>query len=93
MLLETPTSITAGASGAIFGLLGAQAVILLKLKRSATPVLVVIGLNIFITQALFKVPLSSIYPGLIPFIFVNLVALVIITYVPELSLYLTQFVN
>jgi C4-dicarboxylate transporter DctM subunit len=51
------------------------------------------GLNIFITQALFKVPLSSIYPGLIPFIFVNLVALVIITYVPELSLYLTQFVN
>ena len=51
------------------------------------------GLNIFITQALFKAPLSSIYPGLVPFIFVNLLALVIITYVPELSLYLTQFVN
>jgi C4-dicarboxylate transporter DctM subunit len=51
------------------------------------------GLNIFVTQALFKAPLSSIYPGLMPFIAVNLLALMIITYVPELSLYLTQFVN
>lgn len=50
------------------------------------------GLNIFVTQALFKAPLTSIYPGLIPFIIVNLVALMIITYVPELSMYLTQFV-
>ncbi|MEC7490112.1 MAG: TRAP transporter large permease, partial [Pseudomonadota bacterium] len=50
------------------------------------------GLNIFVTQALFKAPLTSIYPGLIPFIIVNLVALLIITYVPELSMYLTQFV-
>jgi C4-dicarboxylate transporter DctM subunit len=51
------------------------------------------GLNIFVTQALFKAPLSSIYPGLVPFILVNLVALVIITYIPELSLFLTRYVN
>jgi len=51
------------------------------------------GLNIFVTQALFKAPLSSIYPGLVPFIIVNLIALVIITYIPELSLFLTQYVN
>ena len=51
------------------------------------------GLNIFVTQALFKVPLTSIYPGLVPFILVNLVALLIITYVPELSLYLLQFIG
>ena len=51
------------------------------------------GLNIFVTQALFKVPLTSIYPGLVPFIVVNLVALLIITYVPELSLYLLQFIG
>jgi len=51
------------------------------------------GLNIFVTQALFKAPLSSIYPGLVPFIIVNLVALAIITYIPELSLFLTQYVN
>ena len=50
------------------------------------------GLNIFVTQALFKAPLSSIYPGLIPFIIVNLVALMIITYIPELSMFLTRFV-
>ena len=49
------------------------------------------GLNIFVTQALFKAPLSSIYPGLVPFIII--VALVIITYIPELSLFLTRYVN
>ena len=49
------------------------------------------GLNIFVAQALFKAPLKSIYPGLVPFIIINLIALMIISYVPELSLYLTQF--
>ena len=49
------------------------------------------GLNIFVAQALFKAPLKSIYPGLVPFIVINIVALMIITYVPELSLYLTRF--
>lgn len=49
------------------------------------------GLNIFVAQALFKAPLKSIYPGLVPFIFINIIALVIVTYVPELSLYLTKF--
>ncbi len=49
------------------------------------------GLNIFVAQALFKAPLKSIYPGLIPFIVINIVALAIVTYVPELSLYLTRF--
>ena len=51
------------------------------------------GLNIFVTQALFKAPLSSIYPGLVPFIFINIVALLIVTYVPELSLFLTRYIN
>ncbi len=51
------------------------------------------GLNIFVTQALFKAPLSSIYPGLIPFIFINIIALLIVTYVPELSLFLTRYIN
>lgn len=51
------------------------------------------GLNIFVTQALFKVPLSSIYPGLVPFILLNLVALMLVTYIPELSMFLTRYVN
>ena len=51
------------------------------------------GLNIFVAQALFKAPLTSIYPGLVPFILINVAALGIITYVPELSLFLTRFVG
>ncbi|MEJ2121526.1 MAG: TRAP transporter large permease [Alphaproteobacteria bacterium] len=51
------------------------------------------GLNIFVTQAMFKVPLSKLYPGLLPFILVNLVALLIVTYVPELSLLLLRFMG
>ena len=51
------------------------------------------GLNIFVAQALFRVPLSNIYPGLVPFILINLVALGFVTYVPELSLYLTRTIN
>jgi C4-dicarboxylate transporter DctM subunit len=49
------------------------------------------GLNIFIAQALFKVPLSRIYPGLVPFIAINIVALGLVTYIPEISLFLTRF--
>ena len=51
------------------------------------------GLNIFVAQALFRAPLSSIYPGLVPFILINLVALGFVTYVPELSMFLTRYVN
>lgn len=65
MVLETPISVTAGASGAIFGLLGAQAVILLKLKRSPTPVLVVIGLNIVISISLPGISLWGHMGGLV----------------------------
>ena len=51
------------------------------------------GLNIFVAQALFKVPLAKIYPGLVPFIAINIVALGLVTYIPSLSLYLTRFVG
>ena len=51
------------------------------------------GLNIFVTQALFKAPLTSIYPGLAPFIVINVIALLIVTYVPELSLFLTRYLG
>ena len=51
------------------------------------------GLNIFVAQAMFKTPLKEMYPGLAPFILVNIAALALITYVPDLSLWLTRFVN
>ncbi|MBM3487340.1 MAG: TRAP transporter large permease [Alphaproteobacteria bacterium] len=46
------------------------------------------GLNIFVSQSLFDVPLKDIYRGLVPFIAINVAALAIITYVPWLSLWL-----
>jgi TRAP-type mannitol/chloroaromatic compound transport system permease large subunit len=39
------------------------------------------------------VPLKEIYFGVVPFILINIVALGLVTYLPQLSLYLTQFVN
>ena len=51
------------------------------------------GLNLFVSQALFKAPMTHIARGLIPFIAIDLVALGIVTYVPWLSLYLTRFVH
>ena len=51
------------------------------------------GLNIFVTQALFKVPLSSLYPGLVPFIIINLMALGVVTYWPDLSLVLVRLLG
>ncbi|OYD67416.1 rhomboid family intramembrane serine protease [Rhodococcus sp. OK302] len=43
---------TAGASGAIFGIMGAQAVILLRLRRSPVPIISVIAINVIISISL-----------------------------------------
>jgi C4-dicarboxylate transporter DctM subunit len=51
------------------------------------------GLNIFVAQSIFRTPLRELYVGLVPFILLNLVGLVLVTYVPELSLFLTRFVQ
>jgi C4-dicarboxylate transporter DctM subunit len=44
------------------------------------------GLNLFSSQAIFKAPLSRIYIGVLPFLLLNFIALMIITYVPAISL-------
>lgn len=51
------------------------------------------GLNLFLAQALFNAPMSRIAAGLVPFILIQVLALAIITYVPELSLFLTRFIG
>lgn len=51
------------------------------------------GVNIFVAQSIFKVPLRSIYLGLVPFIGVTVLGLMIITYVPELSLWLVRMID
>jgi C4-dicarboxylate transporter DctM subunit len=50
------------------------------------------GLNIFVTQSLFKFSLPVIYRGIIPFIYLYLIALVLITYVPWLSLAMVHWI-
>jgi C4-dicarboxylate transporter DctM subunit len=46
------------------------------------------GLNLFSSQAIFDAPLSRIYVGVLPFLLLNFVALMIITYVPAISMVL-----
>jgi C4-dicarboxylate transporter DctM subunit len=43
------------------------------------------GLNLFAARAIFNVPMGTIYRGVLPFVVVNFVALLIITYVPAIS--------
>ena len=50
------------------------------------------GFNIFVAQAVFKTPLSSLYPGLVPFIALAITALMLITYIPALSLWILRFI-
>jgi C4-dicarboxylate transporter DctM subunit len=50
------------------------------------------GLNIFVFQAMFKTPSNVLYPGLIPFVFLAVFALMLVTYIPALSLWILQFI-
>ena len=51
------------------------------------------GVNIFVAQATFNVKLRDIYVGILPFLGVNLVALMIVTYWPDLSLWLVRLIG
>lgn len=44
------------------------------------------GMNIFVAQSVLGLKLSSIYRGIIPFLVIYLIALVLITFVPQISL-------
>lgn len=48
------------------------------------------GLNIMVARSVLGVPLETIYRGVLPFAVVQMIALLIITYWPELSLILTR---
>jgi len=47
-----------------------------------------VGMNLFIASYRFERPVIELYRATIPFFFILLIAVLIITYVPELSLYL-----
>jgi len=44
------------------------------------------GINIFVAQSVLGIRLESIYRGIIPFVVIYLIALALITYIPEISL-------
>ncbi len=48
------------------------------------------GLNLFASQAMFSHPLASIYRGVAPFVLVNFATLMVISYVPAISLMLVR---
>ncbi len=45
------------------------------------------GMNIFVAQSVLGLKLGPIYRGIVPFLVIYLIALALITYVPDLSLY------
>jgi C4-dicarboxylate transporter DctM subunit len=49
------------------------------------------GLNLFASQAALHVPLGTIYRGVIPFVILNFITLLVITYIPEISMVLLRF--
>jgi C4-dicarboxylate transporter DctM subunit len=48
------------------------------------------GLNLFASQAIFNQPLGSIYRGVVPFVLINFATLMLISYVPAISLVLLR---
>jgi C4-dicarboxylate transporter DctM subunit len=46
------------------------------------------GLNLFASQAVFETPLGTIYRGVLPFVALNFLTLMVITYVPAISMVL-----
>ncbi len=51
------------------------------------------GLNIFVCQALFKTPSATLYMGLMPFVAIAIAALMIVTYVPAVSLWIMHLLS
>ena len=45
------------------------------------------GMNIFVAQSVLGLKLPDIYRGIMPFLVIYLVALILITYIPEISLF------
>jgi C4-dicarboxylate transporter, DctM subunit len=81
--LLLPIVQAAGISAIHFG-------IILAVNLSIGLYLPPFGLNLFAARAIFNVPMAMIYRGVLPFVVINFAALMIITYVPAISMILVH---
>ncbi|MGW3960403.1 rhomboid family intramembrane serine protease [Amycolatopsis sp. NPDC005003] len=65
LLFDDPQSRTAGASGALFGLMGAYAVIVVKLRLNPTGLIITLALNAFITFGISGISIYAHVGGLV----------------------------
>jgi C4-dicarboxylate transporter DctM subunit len=77
--LLTPVILQAGIDPLHFGLV---LTVNLAVGMSLPP----FGLNLFASHALFKVPLPTLYRGVLPFLAIYLAILMLVTYVPAITL-------
>jgi len=52
-----------------------------------------VGMNLFIASFRFGKPVLKLYAATVPFLIILLIALLLITYIPELSLWLVEFMG
>jgi C4-dicarboxylate transporter DctM subunit len=77
--LLLPVVVAAGVNPIHFGIIMA---VNLSIGMYTPP----FGLNLFASQAIFEQPLATIYRGVVPFVLINFATLLVISYVPWLSL-------
>ncbi len=77
--LLTPVAYAAGVDPIHFGII---VTVNLAIGMFMPP----FGLNLFAAHALFKTPLPDLYRGVMPFLFIYLAMLMLITYVPAITL-------
>jgi len=77
--LLTPVAYSAGVDPIHFGLI---VTVNLAVGLFMPP----FGLNLFATNALFKTPLPQLYRGVMPFFFIYVSVLLLLTYVPSITL-------
>jgi C4-dicarboxylate transporter DctM subunit len=79
--LLLPIVVAAGVNPIHFGVIMA---VNLSLGMYTPP----FGLNLFASQAIFEAPMGKMYLGVLPFLAINFAALMVITYVPSISMVL-----